>query len=174
MLEEYSSRVGCHKDKCAFLPLRGCLLGEGLRFSSHFSGIGCAEEAMRLLLENFRKSNTSTTTPRASCVSSCENNRACQRQLSMFQQPDHIFLDILEAFPGLVMDHMDQTASLQQKWKQVRQALRLGNRVCLLRANCAQPHMDLDCSGSPCQPWSRAGSVSSLLQFSVALKIQLY
>ena len=53
MLEEYSSCAGYHKDKCAFSPLRGCLLGEGLRFSSHFSGIGCAEEAMRLLLFKF-------------------------------------------------------------------------------------------------------------------------
>ena len=164
--------------------LSGSLLSVPIHFSTHFSGIGCAEQAVSLVAEAYRscafaeKSETalSRSSPSLKCVSCCEINVACQKVLA--GQAEHVFMDIEAAFPTI---QVQATDSLEKKWKAVRAALAPQSlRRCATHFLCRQPLISLDVSGSPCQPWSRAGrgkgmadSRSLLLLMWAALMLQL-
>ena len=140
--------------------LRGNLLADGMAVSTHFSGVGTAEIAIKRLAACAPQALGFPL--RLTSAFACERSRGCQRILDSRLPPRAcLFGDILDISP---MAMQSFTASfVVVDFFSVRAAIMQGpvtrNRPCVRHGPgvCAQPHTDGDVGGSPCTLWSRAG-----------------
>ncbi|CAE7319058.1 unnamed protein product, partial [Symbiodinium sp. CCMP2592] len=86
-------------------------------------------------------------------VSACDVSRACQNLL--MGRSEHVFGDIRDAFPTLEMLGPDRPVA--ERWALAKRAAANVPRTCRCHVACRPPPVTVDISGSPCQPWSKAG-----------------
>jgi hypothetical protein len=145
--------------------LKGRLLFSPQALSTHFSGVGTAEQAMRLLqvasLEVFGAALPHVV------ISVCEPSAGCQGVLKQVVSPDACILhNILSRCPGAARLFAEAKAagelknSVEEVWRHLRQSGCTENAgKCHHHpgGNCATPRSTGDISGTPCQLWSSAG-----------------
>ena len=136
------------------------MLAGSIHVSTHFSGIGCAEQAVECVHKAFQELLQSKVTAGAVAnssmlrfVSACDVSRSCQKLL--MGRSEHVFGDIKDAFPTLEMPGPDRPVA--ERWAEAKRAVATIARECQSHVACRPPTVTVDISGSPCQPWSRAG-----------------
>ncbi|CAE7832204.1 unnamed protein product [Symbiodinium sp. CCMP2592] len=129
-------------------------------FGSGMAGVGCAEQAVERVHKAFQELLLCKFTTRAVAkrstlqfVSACDLSRACQNLL--MGRSEHVFGDIRDAFPTLEMLGPDRPVA--ERWALAKRAAANVPRICRCHVACRPPPVTVDISGSPCQPWSRAG-----------------
>ena len=151
----------------AFLPqhvLKQSLLLNAPTLTTHFSGIGTTEWAARSLAGAAAAAIGFPVSIRP--LSACESCRACQGALRQVLPPGAcVFDDILSVSPPAAKLYADLEKTggdldLDSAWGQIRRAGARPRWKCQAHsgAQCETARPDLDVSGSPCQPWSRAGA----------------
>ena len=147
------------KEVLGFTTLSKSLLASHIQFSTHFSGIGCAEAASRMLSSAIQGAFKSDTSLRE--VSMVEQKPRLRGVLLKRSSDDVCcFRDILEYVPGLTLEELisDSVPFLNDKICLIEQHLDLSPRQCEGHGmRCARRHPHGDISGSCCQPWSRCG-----------------
>ena len=135
---------------------RGSLLSRTMAVSSHFSGVGTVEVAVSVMhanLPDFMAESASWTTSfvvdkARACVdilkARLENTDAC-----IFSDVTHCVSDVRGVSTGNLI--------VEDVWKSLA-GQRLRQQPCLKHGHaCSAWGADADISGSPCQPFSRAG-----------------
>ena len=133
------------------------MLARSMQISSHFSGVGSAAVAAFLLHAGLSILGLPSSSWHFS--ESCEKNRTCQKALLKLSR-GCVFTDMYEFCPRLPpfaqLNH-DESSSVR---KAVSACFQLGPAWCARHKQRCQParNMDGNVTGSPCQPWSRAGT----------------
>ena len=151
----------------AFLPqhvLKQSLLLNAPTLTTHFSGTGTTEWAARSLAGAAAGAIGFPVSIRA--LSACESCRACQGALrQVLPQGACVFEDILSVSPQAAQLYADLERTggdldFDSAWNRIQRAGARPRWRCWAHggAECQTARPDLDVSGSPCQPWSRAGA----------------
>ncbi|CAE7296959.1 unnamed protein product [Symbiodinium natans] len=151
--------------------LRESLLNHANLFSSHCSGIGSPEQACDIL----QAALTATLgwPKRWQSVSACEINKACCAILEQKLPSDCcINRNIFDAFPGWDSS-LGPSPTVLERWTALCSAWRPDIKLpCAAHGGlCKQRRSNLNVTGSPCQPWSKAGrkQKTSDVRFNVTL-----
>lgn len=99
---------------------------QGVRVTTHFSGVGTPELALRMLELSLQKCGVWPSGRQVSFHSACDSDRRCQQVLQahdIHSRPLHLFTDVLQAVPEEVV-HALQTKlrSLQEAFQSCRAA----------------------------------------------------
>lgn len=146
---------------CGFSNLSKTLLAEsGLTFTTHFSGMGCAEVAMRMLVAAVQGSlNSHMSLCGVSVMEKQKRLRTIlQERCEEVGETCCCFEDVMDYVPSLAVEDVMSQNNLGDKVKLIRQHLHFGPRLCKAHGvRCPKPRPNGDISGSCCQPWSRCG-----------------
>ena len=141
--------------------IRSSLLGQPLTTSSHFSGIGTAEVAASMLRQAAAEF-VELQPWRVAFV--CENNTSCCKALSLRHLKCCILLDVLDNCVSDRLTHAlaSKSVDYRQVSKIIMDSFALGPQRCVEHEQqCSRTPLKagvhIDISGSPCQPFSRAG-----------------
>ena len=164
-----------------------CLFGATRSISTHFSGVGSAELAIQMLATAGRhlfRAELSLET-----VFSCDCSASCQAALKKRSPGKCIFANLLHRFggggggsaPAIFGSEGSAPVLLAQHVREGQLDFRACGKALLSSplsegssckvhgADCSFGHVDIDVSGSPCQPWSTIGKRKGRLDHRTAL-----
>ena len=151
-----------------FLEATGAILGRaalfasclfeysGARMSTHFSGLGSAETAWRMV-----RSWARITAGRDLALQdgwACEKTKSLQRLLQAGDGPTCVFKNILDRLPD-VDDELRNSSTLDYHTTKeaVMRSRVVGHASCATHGSqCPVSRTEVNVSGSPCRPWSKA------------------
>lgn len=140
------------------VDLRGTILQEGGQLSTHFSGIGTPELALKVLWHAAQRCGV--VVGPFEPVSACDTNATCRNMLAAAMEGTDgcVFGNILDRLPGAVRDQVENLGDFEE---QRRAILRVGlapRAFCYRGKSLAHcPKATVDMSGSPCTDYSILG-----------------
>ena len=149
--------VGVLHGMFGFQELSESLIAGPGRIGTHFSGVGSVEVAVCMLQPALHAFLGGA--PALEVASMCEKRRHSQALLAGRSRTACRFWNLMEYCPGL--PSMDDLAALPfaTRFEVVQNHFQLLRRRCDCHGVfCKAREVDGDIAGSPCQPWSRAGS----------------